>query len=92
MDDQLAGVDVVTRRMFGCVALYLNDKIFAIIDGGQLFLKTDDETRLFFIDEGMEPFRPDPTTTLKSYYEAPASLLENSVRLKAWVLTHFGGR
>ena len=32
----------------------------------------------------MKPFRPSAKQTLKSYYEVPADVLENSDQLAAW--------
>lgn len=70
--------------MFGGFGLYLGGTFFGIVYQGQLFFKTDATTRREYTARGMTPFRPNPRQTLKSYYEVPADILEDTSLLAAW--------
>ena len=41
---------------------------------GRLYLKVDDQSKGDFASRGMEPFRPNPRQTIKSYHEVPPTL------------------
>jgi DNA transformation protein len=83
--DQLQHLDDVTcRRMFGGYGLYQNGVFFGIIAQGRLYFKTNAATRAAYIERGMQPFRPNPKQTLKSYYEVPVNILEDDERLALW--------
>ena len=47
-----------TRRMFGGLGVYVGDAMFALGDDGEVFLKTDAETRPRFEAAGLKPFAP----------------------------------
>ena len=80
--EQLSNVDnLLCKRMFGGYGLYEGTKFFGIISKGTLYFKTDKISRTAYIDYGMEPFKPNERQTLKNYYEVPADLLEDRVRL-----------
>jgi TfoX/Sxy family transcriptional regulator of competence genes len=36
------------------------------------------------VQRGMQPFRPNPRQTLKSYYEVPVDVLEDHEQLTVW--------
>lgn len=83
--DQLADMRGVScRSMFGGYGLYSGAVFFGIIHEGRLYFKTDDQTRPQYVQSGMKPFRPNPTQTLKNYYEVPPDKLEDSDRLVDW--------
>jgi DNA transformation protein len=83
--DQLHQLDDLTcRRMFGGYGLYQNGVFFGIIHQGRLYFKTDRTTCQAYIQCGMEPFRPNPKQTLKSYYEVPVDILEDDAQLLLW--------
>ena len=83
--DQLQSLDDLTcRRMFGCDGLYQHGVFFAIIAQGRLYFKTNATTRSVYVARGMQPFRPRPQQTLKSYYEVPVDILEDDVQLSRW--------
>jgi len=50
--------EVVSRRMFGGTGLYCNGTFFAIVDGGRLYFKVDDESRGQYEKYGMQAFVP----------------------------------
>lgn len=88
VEDQLGQiVPVRSRAMFGGVGLYADDAFFALIADDVLYLKVDDDSRADFEALGSEPFRPFGDDRAMSYYSVPADLLEDTARLRPWVLT-----
>jgi DNA transformation protein len=47
---------VTARAMFGGHGLYAEGVMFALLDDGELFVKTDAETRATFVDAGCRPW------------------------------------
>ena len=89
VSDQLRGLGSVDcRAMFGGYGLYYektaNALFFGIIFKGRLYFKTDSRTTPGYIQRGMKPFTPGPRQTLKSFYEVPVEILEDSDELAAW--------
>ena len=84
--DQLDGMnDVHARPMFGGFGLYRGETFFGLISfDGRLYFKTNAVTREECVAQGMGPFRANERLTLKSYYEAPADVLEDPDRLAEW--------
>ena len=83
--DQLGDLEnLVCKRMFGGYGLYNGEVFFAIIHKGGIYFKTDDESRELYEARGMEPFRPNAKQTLRTYYEVPADILEESEELLRW--------
>ncbi|MHC4995358.1 MAG: TfoX/Sxy family protein [Planctomycetota bacterium] len=72
------------QRMFGGFGLYDDETFFAIVADDRLYLKTSDATRPNFIERGMGPFVATPKITLKTYYEAPAGVIEQPGLLTEW--------
>lgn len=84
--EQLGQVTPVTgKSMFGGVGIYTQGLFFALIAEDQLYFKVDDTTRPEFEQLGMEPFRPFGEDSAMGYYEVPADVVEDSVRLAAWM-------
>ena len=85
VQDQLRGMaGLELRRMFGGYGLYCGAIFFGIIHQGRLYFKTTEVTRGIYQSRGMQPFRPGPKQTLRSYYEVPADVVENADELCAW--------
>jgi DNA transformation protein len=83
--EQLGRVTPVTgKSMFGGVGIYAQGLFFALIAEDRLYFKVDDTTRPDFEQIGMEPFRPFGEDNAMGYYEVPADVVEDSVRLAAW--------
>ena len=83
--DQLADLgDLTCKRMFGSYGLYFGPVFFGIIHKGQLFLKTDDDSRPQYEALGMSVFQPSPKQRLTRYYEVPGHVLENPSELAHW--------
>ncbi len=83
--DQLSELGAVTpRAMFGGYGLYSRDVFFGVVYKRRLYFKTSENTRADYQQYGMEPFRPSPRQTLKSYYEVPVEILEDQDELVCW--------
>jgi DNA transformation protein len=82
--DQLPGLRVTHRRMFGAIGLYAGEHFFAIIDEGRLYFVTDDATRPRYEASGMKPFQYAPGKFLRTYYEVPVDVLEDDGALREW--------
>ena len=86
--DQLsAWAYVSARKMFGGAGLYCDGTMFGLIADDVAYLKVDDSNRNDFVQAGSSPFNPYPDkgkTTVMSYFEIPADVLENRDQLAAW--------
>lgn len=83
--DQLDGLHGVTcRAMFGGYGLYRSEVFFGIIHKSRLYFKTDEAGREAYRARGMKPFRPSGKQTLKTYYEVPVEIVEDTDQLIAW--------
>ena len=83
--DQLRELPGVTARsMFGGYGIYQGEVFFAIIHQSRLYFKTNDRTRPAYVKKGMKPFRPNAKQTLKTYYEVPVEITEDSDQFTAW--------
>jgi DNA transformation protein len=83
--DQLREMDdIEARAMFGGYGLYHSDIFFGIIHKGRLYFKTDEVTVAEYRKSKMQPFRPNAKQTLKSYYQVPVEIIEDSERLMQW--------
>lgn len=66
--------------MFGGLGIYRDDLMFALVAGGELFLKVDNETLETFRGLGSRPFvytSRDGRTTTMSYWLIPESALDD---------------
>ncbi|MDP2652791.1 MAG: TfoX/Sxy family protein [Candidatus Omnitrophota bacterium] len=82
--DQLSGLDVDCRRMFGGEGLYLRGRFFGIIFKEALYFKTDEKSRPDYVKMGSSAFKPNARQTLKTYYEVPVDVIEDRPRLLEW--------
>lgn len=83
--DQLSELPGLTHRaMFGGYGLYQRDVFFGIIHKGRLYFKVSPNTVDLYKEQGMKPFRPNDKQTLKSFYEVPVDIVEDSEHLAAW--------
>lgn len=87
MLDQLADLRGITARaMFGGYGLYQHTTFFGIIHKGRLYFKVTTTSVSRYLDHGMKPFRPNANQTLKSFYEVPLDVLEDTEQLVAWAV------
>jgi len=85
--EQLVGLGRVrSRRMFGAVGLYHDDRFFGLIDDQALYFKVDDSNRPDYLARRCEPFRPfkDKPEYSMSYFGVPADVLEDGEELARW--------
>lgn len=77
---------VRVRRMFGGQGLYVDGLFLALIDNGQLFLKSDDINRARFDDAGCAHFTfpKDGETVVTSYRRPPEDALESPPLMLPW--------
>ena len=73
------------RRLFGEVGLYADDLIFGMMVDDALYFKVNYSNRADYEAEGIEPFVAPWSGRPTSYYEVPASVLDDPQRLSAWV-------
>lgn len=79
--------EVSVRRMFGGAGLYREGIMFAVVAEDVAYLKVDDSNRDDFVRAGSAPFEPYPDkikTTIRTYFEIPVDVLEDSDELARW--------
>ena len=72
------------RGMFGGYGLYAGERFFGIIYKGRLYFKVSESSRGRYTGAGMKPFKPSAKMTLKSFYEVPADVLEDTEQITDW--------
>jgi DNA transformation protein len=83
--DQLNGLrGLECKRMFGGYGLYCRGTFFGIIHRSRLYFKVSPATLPQYSKQGMKPFRPNGKQTLRTYYEVPVDVLEDTERLGQW--------
>jgi len=89
--DQLHELDEIeARRMFGGYGFYQDETFFGIVHKGKLYFKIDDSTVGEFRKRKMRPFRPNAKQTLKSYYQVPLEIVEDTDELREWAIRAVG--
>lgn len=80
------------RGMFGGYAVYLDDRVFAIIVDDKLYFKADAVTRGEFEAEGLRPFTyaARGKSVTMQYFEAPADVFEEPEAMRSWVEKAYG--
>ncbi|WP_126942112.1 TfoX/Sxy family protein [Xanthomonas sp. BRIP62409] len=86
--DQLScWATITTRPLFGAVALYRHDHIFAMVWHGGLYFKVDDSSRKDYEAAGSRALgqaNENDAHALKSYWEVPADVTEDREQLQQW--------
>ena len=72
------------KKMFGGIGLYLGGQFFGIIYQDRLYFKVSDGSRGKYEQAGMEPFQMANKPPMKSYYEVPPEVFEDSERMLEW--------
>jgi len=78
---------VEAKAMFGGWGLYHHGTFFALVAGDALYLKTDQENRVRFDAQGLDPFvfkSKDGMSTAMSYRRAPDEALESPAVMAEW--------
>ena len=77
---------VSVRRMFGGHGIFHEGRMFGLVSGERLYLKTDDENRPHFVAKGLAPFEymRAGKLTPTSYVEAPPEIYEDRDEAARW--------
>ena len=82
--------DVTSRRMFGGLCYYADDKAFAFVIGSFLALKlSDTEVRAAVARRDGKPFEPAKGFVMREYLALGESALEEDGRLDAYILASY---
>jgi DNA transformation protein len=88
VQDALDPVGTVSmRKMMGGATLYLDGTIFAILVGGEVWLKADAETDAIWDAEGCEKFSvtfKDGRVDTMNYRRAPDDVYDDSDAMQKW--------
>ena len=81
-----AFADVSARQMFGGFGLYADGAMFALVEEGQVYLKTDERNRPAFEALGLQPwtYQAAGKTAVMSYYPPPEEAMEDAQALREW--------
>ena len=76
------------RKMFGGAGVYSGEDMFALLDGDQIYLKTDDALKIKLVAEGGSAFEwTNPKTgktMVMSYVSIPSSALDDTDEACVW--------
>lgn len=77
---------VTCKRMFGGKGIYADDLIFALEIDGEIFLKTDAQTRPLFEAAGLRPFVYESSRgeTATSYWLLAPAAFDDDAELLKW--------
>jgi DNA transformation protein len=78
---------VVARSLLGTWGLYLEDRIFGLVNDGVVYFRTSDATISRYVAAGCRPYRyqrNDGSSTVMPYHEVPSSVLEDPDLACAW--------
>jgi DNA transformation protein len=77
---------VSARRMFGGHGIFHEGRMFGLVSGERLYLKTDEESRAKFEAKGLMPFAyvRSGKLTPTSYVEAPPEIYEDREEAARW--------
>jgi DNA transformation protein and related proteins len=84
---------VSARAMFGGHGLYVDGRMFALIAGDELYLKTDATNRPEFEGLGLGPFvyaKRGGEQAVMSYHHAPEEALESPEAMRDWLRSALG--
>lgn len=77
---------IAVRRMFGGHGVFHEGRMFALVAGGRLYLKTDAQSRATFEARGLPPFEyaRQGQTARMNYHEAPAEVFDDREEAVRW--------
>ncbi len=81
--------EVTARKMFGGHGIYKDDAMFGLVADNHFYIKTDDENKDAFIEQGCEPFVfgvRNGKAIVSKYYEPPESAFINAQKMKPWAM------
>jgi DNA transformation protein len=87
---ELEPLGLGVRKMFGGYGLWLGDRYFGIVNGGQAWFRTDGASRGEYVRRGMPAFqpanRPRGPKTVDRNFRVPDEVLADPEQLTAWAL------
>ncbi len=75
---------VTHKQLDNVIGLFHNDRLFAVVEKDNLYLRTDAITRRDFECLGVDKPVSLPVPCSCDYYPVPNSVIENRVRLQVW--------
>jgi DNA transformation protein and related proteins len=78
---------VTLRKMMGAAVLYLDGVIFAVLDEGEIWFKSDAETNAIWDGEGCERFSftaKDGRVETMNYRRAPSDVYDDAEAMQRW--------
>ncbi|CAG74495.1 conserved hypothetical protein [Pectobacterium atrosepticum SCRI1043] len=75
---------ITTRPLFGAVALYRDGLVFAMVWKGSLYFKVDNASQADYVAAGSHALGYGNDHALKSYWEVPVDVIEDSERVLEW--------
>ncbi len=83
--DQLAPLgEIEDRTHLGGWALFREGRMFALVQGERVWLRTNAANRFDYQRRGMVAFAPNPAMELGAYFEVPPDVLADPDQLLAW--------
>lgn len=79
---------ISSKAMFGGYGVYKNEKSFAIIVDGELYLKADEETKNFFMAHDSHAFtysKKNGKAYTMNYWFVPEEIFESREKFMEWV-------
>jgi DNA transformation protein and related proteins len=79
---------ISVRRMFGGAGFYADGRMIALEADGDLYLKTDDQTRTQFAEAGGSPFVYDGKgkSVVMSYWTVPDEAMDSAEGMRPWAM------
>ena len=80
-------LNVTSRAMMGGYTLYSNGKVFAIVEGEQLWFKGSNELKEWYLSRGSKKFsyRKEGELQEMNYYLVPEEVIEDKDQLNEWL-------
>lgn len=78
---------IVAKPLLGTWGLYVEDRIFGLVDRGTTYFRTTDETVARYVAAGARPFvhrRADGSGTITGYHQVPMDVLADRDQACAW--------
>jgi len=91
VQDQLSQwSNIDKKKMFGIIGLFKEGLMFGIISNDTVYLKVDDSNKIKYENAGSKPLEVFKNKSkVRSYYELPAEVLENSEEFIDWAKESF---
>ncbi len=84
IEDQLSGISFLTKKMFGGIGFFHEEKMFAMIGNNVLRFKVDDTNEADYVARGMKPYSSSKKKKGMPYWEVPHDIIEDREALEIW--------